>query len=251
MNGSAATKPRRFVLVAVVAAVALALDFATKEIALARFAPGESVAVVGDLLRFTLVFNPGAAFSIGTGMTWVFSLISIGVVVYIIVIARRLRSLAWAVSLGLILGGAAGNLVDRLFRAPGPFHGHVVDWIQLPNWPVFNLADSSLVVGSALAVLLAFRGVNIDGTREAGKDDSASDAGDADAADAGGVGGDTGDGGERAGATGGNGTAGTAEDTTIDHGTGATGGDGAPGAGARAAGEPAAADRDEAEGDAR
>ncbi|WP_017540450.1 signal peptidase II [Nocardiopsis halophila] len=239
MNGSAATKPRRFVLVAVVAAVALALDFATKEIALARFAPGESVAVVGDLLRFTLVFNPGAAFSIGTGMTWVFSLISIGVVAYIIVIARRLRSLAWAVSLGLILGGAAGNLVDRLFRAPGPFHGHVVDWIQLPNWPVFNLADSSLVVGSALAVLLAFRGVNIDGTREADKDDSASGAGDADA------------GGERAGATGGNGTAGTAEDTTTDHGTGAAGGDGAPGAGARAADEPAAADRDEAEGDAR
>lgn len=169
MNGSAATKPRRFVLVAVVAAVALALDYATKEIVLARFAPGESVPVVGDLLRFTLVFNPGAAFSIGTGMTWVFSLISIGVVVYIAVIARRLRSLAWALSLGLILGGAAGNLMDRLFRPPGPLHGHVVDWIQLPNWPVFNLADSSLVVGSALAVVLAFRGVNIDGTRESGK----------------------------------------------------------------------------------
>lgn len=239
MNGSAATKPRRFVLVAVVAAVALALDFLTKEIALARFAPGESVAVVGDLLRFTLVFNPGAAFSIGTGMTWVFSLISIGVVVYIIVIARRLRSLAWAVSLGLILGGAAGNLVDRLFRAPGPFHGHVVDWIQLPNWPVFNLADSSLVVGSALAVLLAFRGVNIDGTREAGKD-SASGGGGA-------GGGETGDGDERAG---GNGSAGAAEDTTTDHGTGAAGGGGAPGAGARTAGE-SAAERDEAEGDAR
>lgn len=175
MNGSAANKPRRFVLVAVVAAVALALDFATKEIVLARFAPGESVPVVGDLLRFTLVFNPGAAFSIGTGMTWVFSLISIGVVAYIAVIARRLRSLSWALSLGLILGGAAGNLVDRLFRPPGPLHGHVVDWIQLPNWPVFNLADSSLVVGSALAVVLAFRGVNIDGTRDGDTADGAGD----------------------------------------------------------------------------
>ncbi|WP_017622197.1 signal peptidase II [Nocardiopsis chromatogenes] len=180
MNGSAATKPRRFVLVAVVAAVALALDFATKEIVLARFAPGESVPVVGDLLRFTLVFNPGAAFSIGTGMTWVFSLISIGVVTYIAVIARRLRSLSWALSLGLILGGAAGNLVDRLFRPPGPLHGHVVDWIQLPNWPVFNLADSSLVVGSVLAVVLAFRGVNIDGTRDGDTADGAGDGADRD-----------------------------------------------------------------------
>ncbi|MDA2810725.1 signal peptidase II [Nocardiopsis sp. RSe5-2] len=204
MNGSAATKPRRFVLVAVVAAVALALDYATKEIVLARFAPGESVAVVGDLLRFTLVFNPGAAFSIGTGMTWVFSLISIGVVVYIAVIARRLRSLAWALSLGLILGGAAGNLMDRLFRPPGPLHGHVVDWIQLPNWPVFNLADSSLVVGSALAVVLAFRGVNIDGTREGDKaGDGTGDTDEAAGTDAAGPGaGESGTAGEADGADG-------------------------------------------------
>ncbi|WP_460862950.1 signal peptidase II [Nocardiopsis coralliicola] len=141
-------------------------DFITKEIALARFTPGVSIPVVGELLQFTLVFNPGAAFSLGTGITWVFSLITIGVAVYILVMARTLRSLPWAVSLALILGGALGNLTDRIFRPPGPLHGHVVDWIQLPNWPVFNIADSCLVAGSALAVLLAFRGVNIDGTRE-------------------------------------------------------------------------------------
>nr|WP_275041845.1 signal peptidase II [Nocardiopsis potens] len=153
-------------MVLAVAAVSLALDFATKELVLARFQPGERLPVVGELLQITLIFNPGAAFSIGTGMTWVFSLITIGVAGYIIGMSRKLRSLPWGVSLGLILGGALGNLVDRLFRPPAPLHGHVVDWIQLPHWPVFNLADSSLVVGSALAVLLAFRGINIDGTRE-------------------------------------------------------------------------------------
>ncbi|GAA1121227.1 signal peptidase II [Nocardiopsis composta] len=148
------------------AAVSLALDFTTKELVLARFQPGERLPVLGELLQITLIFNPGAAFSIGTGMTWVFSLICIGVAGYIIGMARKLRSLPWGISLGLILGGALGNLVDRLFRPPSPLHGHVVDWIQLPHWPVFNLADSSLVVGSVLAVLLAFRGINIDGTRE-------------------------------------------------------------------------------------
>nr|WP_281203422.1 signal peptidase II [Nocardiopsis trehalosi] len=164
-----------------VAVVALAADFATKEIALARFTPGESVPVVGELLRFTLVFNTGAAFSIGSDVPWVFFIIATGVVVYILVMARRLRSLGWAFALGLILGGATGNLVDRLFRPPSPFHGAVVDWIQVPNWPVFNLADSAIVVGGVLAVVLAFRGVNIDGTVEgADRPDATADA-DADA----------------------------------------------------------------------
>ncbi|MFD0801253.1 signal peptidase II, partial [Streptomonospora algeriensis] len=166
VNGSAARRPRRFVLLAAVAAAVLAADYATKEAALAAFAPGESMPVVGGLLKFTLVFNTGAAFSMGRGMPWLFFLIAVGVVGYIVFMARKLASGPWAVALGLIMGGALGNLVDRAFRPPAPLHGAVVDWIRVPNWPVFNIADSCIVVGGALAVLLAFRGLNIDGTRE-------------------------------------------------------------------------------------
>lgn len=150
-----------------VAAAALAADYATKEIALASFAPGESMQIVGDLLKFTLVFNTGAAFSMGQGVPWLFFFIAVGVVVYILFMARKLGSLPWTFALGLILGGALGNLADRAFRPPEPaLHGAVVDWIQVPNFPVFNIADSCIVVGGAFAVLLAFRGFNIDGTRE-------------------------------------------------------------------------------------
>ena len=98
-------------------------------------------------------------------MTIVFTVIAVGVVVYILRAARNLRSVGWAITLGLLLGGATGNLVDRIFRAPGLFRGHVVDWIELPHWPVFNLADSSIVCGGVLVVLLALRGVRLDGTR--------------------------------------------------------------------------------------
>lgn len=166
MNGPAARRPRRFVLLSAVAAAALAADYATKEAALSAFAPGESMPVVGDLLQFTLVFNTGAAFSMGQGMPWLFFLIAVGVVGYIVFMARKLASRPWAVALGLIMGGALGNLVDRAFRPPAPLHGAVVDWIRVPNWPVFNIADSCIVVGGVLAVLLAFRGINIDGSRE-------------------------------------------------------------------------------------
>ena len=97
----------------------------------------------------------------------VFALVAVGVIVVIMRFAGRLRSSAWAVTLGLLLGGALGNLVDRLFRAPGPLRGYVVDWIQLPHWPVFNLADSAIVCGGALAVLLTLLGVELDGARHA------------------------------------------------------------------------------------
>ena len=119
-----------------------------------------------------LVRNPGAAFSLATGYTWVLSLIAVAVVVVIARIARRLRSAGWAVALGLVLGGALGNLMDRIFRAPGPLQGHVVDVVSLfaPDgsvWPVFNLADSSIVTGGVLLVLLALTGRELDGTRVA------------------------------------------------------------------------------------
>jgi signal peptidase II len=131
---------------------------------------GQTVHVVGSVLRLTLTRNPGAAFSIGTGQTALFALVAVGVIVVIVRSARRLRSVAWAITLGLLLGGALGNLVDRLFRAPGPFRGYVVDWIQLPHWPVFNVADSAIVCGGVLAVLLALIGLEIDGRRVGASD---------------------------------------------------------------------------------
>ena len=116
-----------------------------------------------------------------------FPLITIGVVGWIVWMALRLRSLPWAISLGLVLGGALGNLIDRIFRAPGPFHGHVVDMISLfgpygEYFPVFNLADSSLVCGVVLAVLLELTGRQRDGQR-AGRDGAPADAGATQSAD--------------------------------------------------------------------
>jgi signal peptidase II len=109
--------------------------------------------------------NPGAAFSVGTGSTIVFTLVAVAVVAVILRASRNLKSRGWAVALGLLLGGAIGNLSDRIFRAPAPFRGHVVDWIELPHWPVFNVADSGIVIGGILAVLLAAYRVELDGTR--------------------------------------------------------------------------------------
>ena len=117
-----------------------------------------------------LLRNPGAAFSLATGYTWLLTLVAIAVVVVIVRVARRLRSTGWAVALGLVLGGALGNLTDRIFRAPGPLQGHVVDIVSLfatdgRVWPVFNLADSSIVTGGVLLVLMALLGRELDGTR--------------------------------------------------------------------------------------
>ncbi len=164
----------RLVLVLVVAAVALLIDQATKALVVAQLEGRRPIEVLDGLTTLRVTRNSGAAFSIGTGMTWVFTIIAIGVVIAIVRTARQLYSLPWAISLGLLLGGATGNLVDRLLRSPGGFQGHVVDWIEWPNWwffvnwPVFNLADSAIVFGGVLAVLLAGRGYQLDGTREIG-----------------------------------------------------------------------------------
>jgi signal peptidase II len=148
-----------------VAAFVLVADIVTKAIVVARMPGHAPIRLLGGLLTITLTRNGGAAFSIGTSMTIVFTAIAVGVIVYILRTARNLRSIGWAVTLGLLLGGATGNLLDRIFRAPGPFQGHVVDWIQLPDWPVFNLADSAIVCAGVLVVLLALRGIRLDGTR--------------------------------------------------------------------------------------
>lgn len=161
----ASPRPRRVGVLVGVALSALALDLGSKALVVARLEGRSQVELLGGLLTLHVTRNSGAAFSIGTGMTIIFTVIAAGVVVAILRTARNLRSLPWALSLGLLLGGATGNLVDRLLRAPKPLEGHVVDWIELPYWPVFNLADSAIVCGGVLAVVLAARGLQLDGTR--------------------------------------------------------------------------------------
>jgi signal peptidase II len=150
-----------------VAAFVLTADAVSKAIVVSRLAGHAPIRLLGGLITLRLLRNSGAAFSIGTSMTIVFTAIAVGVIIFILRTARRLRSLRWAITLGLLLGGAAGNLADRLFRAPAPFRGSVVDWIELPHWPVFNLADSAIVCGGVLAVLLAMIGLRMDGSKQA------------------------------------------------------------------------------------
>jgi signal peptidase II len=144
------------------AAVVLTADVVSKIVVVATLSDRAPVQLIPHVLQLTMTRNAGAAFSVGTGSTIVFTAVAAAVVVVIARTSRRLRSRGWAVSLGLLLGGAMGNLSDRLFRAPGPLRGHVVDWIELPHWPIFNLADSSIVIGGLLAVLLSMRGVDLD-----------------------------------------------------------------------------------------
>jgi len=164
------TGRRRTGLLAATAAVTLLLDVLSKVIAVLTLEGRPPVELLGGGLYLVVYRNSGAAFSMATGLTWLLSLVALGVVVAIVRLAPRLRSPGWAFGLGLVLGGALGNLVDRLLRAPGPLRGHVVDFLSLlaPDgsvWPVFNLADSAIVCGGAVLVLLAATGRDFDGTR--------------------------------------------------------------------------------------
>lgn len=165
----ASLRPRRVGLFAASATVALTLDVITKVVAVALLEGRDPVRLLGGGLYLVLYRNPGAAFSLATGLTWLLTLIAVVVVIAIVRLAPRLRSPGWALGLGLVLGGALGNLVDRFFRSPGPLRGHVVDFLSLlaPDgsvWPVFNLADSAIVSGGVLLVLLALLGRDYDGT---------------------------------------------------------------------------------------
>jgi signal peptidase II len=163
-GGHAANPPRRLWLLLAIAVGVLVLDIVTKITVVATLSR-RPVVLLGGFLTLRVSRNPGAAFSIGTSLSLVYTAIAVGVIVVILRTARRIRSLSWAITLGLLLGGATGNLADRLFRYPGPLRGWVVDWIQVPHWPVFNLADSAITCGGVLAVLLALRGIGIDGSR--------------------------------------------------------------------------------------
>ncbi len=162
-RGTALTPPR--VLLVLVALITVALDAATKALVVAHLEGKREIDLFAGI-RFVVSRNSGAAFSFATGMTVVFTLVAVAVIVYIVRTLPRLRSTGWALTLGLLLGGALGNLIDRLTRSPGFGKGHVVDFIYVPHFASFNVADSAITVGALLAVLLSFRGVEVDGTRK-------------------------------------------------------------------------------------
>jgi signal peptidase II len=155
-----------FVLVAV---TAYAVDLATKTLAVAHLTPGEPVHVVDGLLRLDLVRNPGAAFSTGTSYTILLSVIALVAAGVVLRFGRRLGDPVWAVALGLLLAGVCGNLTDRIFREPGVLRGHVVDFLELPHWPVFNVADMLIDAAVVLIIVQTWRGIRITGARAAGR----------------------------------------------------------------------------------
>jgi signal peptidase II len=156
---------RVFVLVAL---AAYAVDVLSKVWAVERLPDGD-VDVLGDWFTLHLVRNPGAAFSTGTGLTVLFSIVAIAAVCVVLWFGRRLGNVVWSVALGLLLAGIGGNLTDRLLREPGPLRGHVVDMFAVPHWPVFNVADACIDVAAGLILLQAFRNVRLDGSRPRGR----------------------------------------------------------------------------------
>lgn len=170
-RGASLTASRaRAGLLRLLAAVALACyvgDQVTKVLAVGALDPGDRIPLVGSLVQLRLIRNPGAAFSLATGTTWLLTLVAVVVVVVVLRSARRLGSRGWAVALGLLLGGALGNLTDRLVRAPGLARGHVVDFIDYGGLFIGNVADIAIVAAALLVVLMGLRGVGLDGARPA------------------------------------------------------------------------------------
>jgi signal peptidase II len=162
-----APRIRALVLLAIVALGAYAFDQLTKLAVTSNMTEGETIPVLGQVLQFHYIKNSGAAFSLGEGMTWIFSIVATAVAVFIVVFARRIRSFAWAALFGMLLGGNLGNLTDRLFREPSFGQGHVIDFLQIWGFPaIFNIADVAIVASMGLFILLTLRGVALDGTRE-------------------------------------------------------------------------------------
>lgn len=160
-------RPRRALLLSLffgLAAFAYVFDQLTKLWVTANMTEGERIPVLPPLLHWYYIRNSGAAFSIGENVTWVFTIIMTAVSIAILLQLRKLGSLWWALALGLLLGGALGNLTDRLFREPSFAMGHVVDFIQLPNFAIFNIADSAVVSAVVIICLLTLRGISLDGS---------------------------------------------------------------------------------------
>lgn len=172
-----------------VAITVYGIDQLSKFFVVTTLAEGEVVPVLGNVLQWQFVRNPGAAFSIASGMTWVFTILAAGVITFIVWFARRIRSIAWALVFGLLLGGVLGNLTDRLLREPGFGIGHVIDFISTP-WmlpAIYNVADIAIVSSMVLFMILTIRGVGLDGSRPARDGDGSADAAASDAEQGGGA----------------------------------------------------------------
>jgi len=155
------------IALALIALAVYALDQISKILVVDLMTEGEVVRVLGEVLQLHFVRNPGAAFSLASGTTWVFSIIAAGAVVFIVWFARRIRSLAWGIVFGLLLGGVLGNLTDRLLREPGFGLGHVVDFLSTP-WllpAIYNVADMAIVSSMVIFMILTIRGIGFDGQR--------------------------------------------------------------------------------------
>jgi signal peptidase II len=150
---------------ATIAVLGYAADLVTKVLAVERLSDRAPVHVIGDFLTLYLARNPGAAFSTGTSYTLVLTGVAFAAGVAVLWVARRLRSTGWAIGLGFLMAGVLGNLTDRIFRSPGIFRGHVVDFLQLPNWPIFNVADVCINIAAGVIILQAVRGISVNGTR--------------------------------------------------------------------------------------
>ena len=135
------------------------LDLATKLWAVSTLSDRSNIKVLGDFFQLTLVRNPGAAFSIAEGATILLTLFGLFVLAIIFYYSVKITSKGWSVVLGLAMGGVLGNLVDRIFREPGVLRGHVIDWLQVPNFPVFNIADSAIVIAAGISMLLSLRNI--------------------------------------------------------------------------------------------
>jgi signal peptidase II len=164
---TAGSPARRRVLgvLAAVFAVVYALDQVTKALAVGRLDPEVPRRFLGHVLELHLTRNAGAAFSTGTTYTVLFSCLAAAACVVVLWLTRRVRSTTWAVAFGLLLAGVGGNLTDRLVRSPAPLRGRVVDFLELPHWPIFNVADMSINLAAAVILVQAYRGVRLDGSR--------------------------------------------------------------------------------------
>jgi len=159
------SRARVWTLLFAVFALLYAVDQVTKWLAVDRLTGQPDKQLIGDLLVLHLTRNAGAAFSTGTAYTGLFTSLAFVAVLVVLWLSRRVRSSLWAVAFGLLLAGIVGNLTDRIFRSPGALRGHVVDFLMLPHWPIFNVADMCINVAAALVLVQAFRGIRLDGSR--------------------------------------------------------------------------------------
>jgi signal peptidase II len=136
------------------------IDLGTKVWAVEVLSSRANVQIIGSFLQLTFVQNSGAAFGIGAGSTFIFTFFALAVLIVITRYALQITSKGWALVCGLVLGGILGNLTDRIFREPSFLQGHVIDWIQIPNWPVFNIADSAIVIAAVVAIILTIRNIS-------------------------------------------------------------------------------------------